>query len=707
MKTTDLAFRRWQLWPLFLLLLAEAVAWWVFPDAPGQPLTTFLTPFSALVAGLILLSGLLPALLRPAPETLLAGCLATVLSSILVTPFSVARLPLNFFNTPVIQAITPFLFLRLLNGISLGPLAFHLAARFPIRSAVSSRRLAFGYLLSYALLVVFLIAPWKPLRIVAGLALLTWCLALLIRAVSLLLKASRLVDPENPRPAQQARLLFFSISLGSLLSFLRPLGIIFRTELISYDLMLASLTLIPLGIAYAVLRHDLFGIDRALRRGLAYAALSVFLLVVYFALTVGLTAELARLWPGLRGLAALISLFIAALAFEPSRRFLQYGVDRVLYPDRLNFQQAVAEARLSLTHIVSREQIVQLLSQDLPPKLGAEWASLTLAPQPDIPGSVSSQPAWNAQLVVGGQLLGRYWLGPRRAGPSYDPDEQAQLHALAGQAAQALAYAEALEAMRQLNRELEARVAQRTAQVIDQQRALAAHAERQRLARDLHDSVTQALFSINLSARALRRLVRRDPEAAISGLGELEQAAQQALAEMRALLAQLRAPSPELESNSRTKMRSDVSEKVDLVALIQEYSARLTRDPAADEPSLPFQVKLTSPLELWLPASLAYELAQATREALQNAAKYSRVDQAQCEIIQADGWLHVTVRDQGVGFDILTVPADRFGLRGMRERLAALGGELTIQTAPGQGAIIQALLPVEDYGIAKAQEVDQ
>ncbi len=324
----------------------------------------------------------------------------------------------------------------------------------------------------------------------------------------------------------------------------------------------------------------LFGIDRALRRGLAYAVLSLLMLVLYFALTVGLTAELARLSPGLRGPAALLSLFIAAVAFEPSRRFLQHWVDRFLYPDRLNFQQAVADARLSLTRIVNRDQILQLLSQDLPPRLGAEWASLTLAPQPEVPGQVSSQPAWNAQLIVGGQSLGRYWLGPRRAGPSYDADEQAQLHALAGQAAQALAYAEAIEAMRQLNRELEARVARRTAQVLDQQRSLAAHDERQRLARDLHDFVTQSLFSINLSARALRGLVRRDPEAAITGLSELEQAAQQALSEMRALLAQLRAPSPELEPDGQPGAASPASAVVDLVALIDEYCTRLAHEAA-------------------------------------------------------------------------------------------------------------------------------
>ncbi len=83
------------------------------------------------------------------------------------------------------------------------------------------------------------------------------------------------------------------------------------------------------------------------------------------------------------------------------------------------------------------------------------------------------------------------------------------------------------------------------------------------------------------------------------------------------------------------------------------------------------------------------------REALHNVVKHSCVNRATCRLLQADGQLRLTVRDQGIGFDLLASPVDRFGLRGMRERLAVLGGELVIHTAPGQGTIVDVMLPIQ------------
>jgi signal transduction histidine kinase len=692
MNPSNLSFSRLKLWPLFLLLAAELAALGAILRFSGQDPLSWVTRFSALVAFLILLSGFLPALLRPSSDTLIAGCLATVMASVVVIPFSAEDLPAGFSNTSIAQLAAPFLILRLVNGVWIGPLAFHLAIRFPQRQSISDRSLAVIYIVSLGLLVLLLLAGFASLRILAALALLVWSIGLVIGAGAILLRSSRRVDPQDPRPAQQARLLFVAIALAGLPALLRPLGLVFRADIIPYDLMLAALILIPLGIAYAVLQADLFGIDRVLRRALAYAALSLLLLVIYFALTLGLTALLARLWPGLRGLATLLALFAAALAFEPSRRRLQSWVDRLLYPDRLRFQQAVVEARHAIGRVAGRQEIVSLLTSDFPTSLGADWAVLSLAPDPETPGRAPGEPAWNAQLVAGGHPLGRYWLGPRRQGPGYDADETAQLQTLAGQAALALAYAGSIEELRGLNRELEERVAQRTVQVLDQQRALAAHGERQRLARDLHDSVTQSLFSINLSARALRNLVRRDPPAAIDGLVELETAAQQALSEMRALLAQLRASVPEPEPPVG-QLHPTQPDSLDLVALLEQHCARLQHAAVSESGELPFNVRVTAPDLIPLPAPLASELIQALREALHNVLKHSGIRQAECAVTCQDGWLHISVIDHGVGFDPQQVSSGAYGLRGINERLTALNGSLEVHSAPGKGTVLEMHVP--------------
>ena len=690
-----------QLWPLFTLILLEAIALgWLFGQPEQHPQVLF-TPFSVLVAGLILLCGLLPALLRPGPETHLAGFLAAVMASLLVTPFGAQELPGVMGSTPVAAAVTGHLLLRLINGAALGPLVFHLAARFPRRADISQRSIAMIYTFSLAALATVLFTRTKEIRIGSALVLAAWSVGLVVGAAALLFRASRAAGPEQVRVAQQARLLFLSLVLAETPALLRPLGLAFRLELVPYDFFLALQILVPVGIAYAVLRHDLFGIDNALRRALAYAAFSLLWLGVYLALTVGLTARLVAIWPEFRILAALVSLFLAALAFEPSRRRVQYWIDRALYPDRLHFQQALADAQNALARVVDREQVVHLLTEDLPPRLGAVWASLSLAPAPDVPGQAGSEPAWNAQLMVGGRSLGRYWLGPRRAGPSYDPDEQAQLGSLAGQAALALAYADTIEALARLNRELEGRVAQRTAQVLDQQRSLAAFEERQRLARDLHDSVTQALFSINLSARALRGLVKRDPPSAVTGLEELEQAAQQALAEMRALLAQLRSPAAgdgaeEVElspDRAETETSAAGQEPANLKLQLIQLGEQFAREVGPDGRPPRLQVSFDLPDALALPARQAEQVFLMIREALQNAARHSGVRQAACQVRRLDTGLEIAVHDQGAGFETHEASPAGYGLQGMRERVQALGGEMHIRSSPGVGTTVQIRIP--------------
>ncbi|MBN2549007.1 MAG: sensor histidine kinase [Anaerolineales bacterium] len=680
--------RHLRLWPLFLFLILEAVLLVVFlfyvPDRPAVPYT----PFSAVVAILVLFSGLLPALLRPSLEHMLAGALAAILAGILLTPVSPADLPQPLIAHPF-NELPGYLIYRLVNGALLGPLAFHLTARFPLRSPISDRLLAGVYALSLGSLAILLWVNIKAVRVATFGFLLLWMIGLVVAAFYLLLRASRDTQPDNRRAAQQARLLFASVALAEIPALLRPIGLALQVEIMPYNLFLAAQILVPAGITYAVLRHDLFGIDNALRRALAYTVLSILLLVLYLGLTVGLSARLVEAWPDFPRLAALLSLLIAALAFEPLRRRLQAWIDRALYPDRLNFLHAIAEAQAALERVVSREEVIRLLQDELPRRLGATWASLTLAPAPDVPGRADSEPAWNSRLIVGGKSLGRYWLGPRRAGPGYDGDEQTRLQALAGQAALALAYSDLIEELRQLNRELEQRVTERTGQVLEQQRALAAYNERQRLARELHDSVTQALFSMNLSARALRGLVGRDPQAASQGLSELEQAAQQALGEMRALLQQLRAPVPPAAPPVPGEERED------LVGLLQEHCQQLEREMGQEgQPML--EVDLQTPAELFLPATQAHDLFQVTREALHNVIKHSGRRQALCQVSLEGGWLRLRVQDDGAGFNLPGSAEMGFGLRGMQERLEALGGELHIQTRPGEGTLVEAKIPIQE-----------
>ena len=252
-------------------------------------------------------------------------------------------------------------------------------------------------------------------------------------------------------------------------------------------------------------------------------------------------------------------------------------------------------------------------------------------------------------------MLGRYALGARRSGAGYDAEEQAQLQALAQQAALALAYADTFDALNELNRELEQRVADRTAELLVQQRALAVTEERRRLARDLHDSVTQTLFSLSLGARAIRGLLRRNPAAAADALGEQEAAARQALAEMRALLAQLREP----DGVGDVPARSLAAHQEDVIALLAEHCAQLQRQSGLD-------VSLEAPITLALPATVAREFFAIAREALHNVVKHSGVDSARCVVRLIGSDVLLTVADAGCGAATERIASGGLGLRGMR-----------------------------------------
>ncbi|RLT33432.1 MAG: sensor histidine kinase, partial [Chloroflexi bacterium] len=631
--------------------------------------------FSAGVALTVAVSGVLMPLLRPGSATRLAALLAVLLAGLLVVPFEIGSINLEPSGTLLLH-LPPHALLRYLNGTLAIPVGLHLAARFPPRSpaaqtaAPSDRQLLGIYLISSLLSLGLLLTPRGWVRPALGIPLIGWMLFLLVLAHIQLIRVSREADPAWLRSARQARLLLFGFLLAEAPLLLRLLLFgLGWPDAIPYDIALLFQVFVPLTVAYAIQRHDLFGIDAAVRRALAYTGVSAVLLGIYFGLTDFLSRVLVQLVPQFQTAVILLALVVAALAFRPLYSLLLHFVDRIFYPERLRFAQVIADVRQRLQRVISRRQVLALLVDELPVALDSVWANLVLAPAQDIPGHPESPPAWNGRLEVGERVLGRYWLGPRRSGLPFDVAEQAQLQAVVAQAALALAYGETLEELNALNQNLAGQVAIQTAQVLDQQRALAVAEERQRLARDLHDSVTQTLFSISLGSRALGKLALRNPGAVAQGLAEQEAAAQQALAEMRGLLAQLRSP---------------LLPDGDLAHSLATHCAQLATSGLS--------VRLDAPPHLILPPDVAGELLYIAKEALHNVLKYADVAEAECRLAQENGELLLVVTDRGRGFApdaTLPAPGHGLGLRSMAERAEKLGATLEILSAPGQGTTVQ------------------
>jgi len=211
--------------------------------------------------------------------------------------------------------------------------------------------------------------------------------------------------------------------------------------------------------------------------------------------------------------------------------------------------------------------------------------------------------------------------------------------------------------------------------------------ERHRIARELHDSVTQLLFSITLIAQALAPAWRRDPDEGERRVQRMLELSQAALAELRAMLAKLH-PSETSASLSPTPTDSERIRNEGLIATLRARCGSLGPEGLRISVDAADYVPLAPDLEEAL-----YRIAQ---EALHNVLKHARTDRADLRLRIADHRVCLTVRDGGAGMS--HDPADRsegegLGLVMMRERAEAFGGTLRIFDAAGGGTVVEATVP--------------
>ncbi|MFN8412177.1 MAG: sensor histidine kinase [Anaerolineales bacterium] len=660
--------------PILLVLSFQGILLGWAVQSGGKSLREVATLFSFIVAILIFITGLLPAFVRPQPSHTLVACFAVSFSFFIFLPFDLKDFPFIQPGLPLYHFLDSYLIVRLVSASLLLPMAIHVSARFPRKSDLSAKTIASAYAFSFAILIVFLFSYLAWQRITLLLLFLGWFTFVIVFFFFNLIKIARDTSSENIQDAQRARIILFSIALAEIPLWLRPFTFILGIDIFPYNLLLIFQLFIPFGIAYAVLRHDLFGIDRVLRRTLVYGTVSLLLLTLYLALTTGMTELFAGSLVS-RPLAPVVSLFVSAVLFEPTRRLVQAWLDKILYPDHLKFQSAVVEMQALLVRTNRREEIIRLLTEVFPKQIGAEWGSLKLFPEPDVPPA-NLEPAWNARLLAGNVSVGGYWLGPRRTGPLYDVEERVRLNAMASQAALALAYSNAYEALYELNQNLEERVREQAQQTVADQKSIAAFEERQKIARDLHDSVSQGLFGMHLMARGLA--ANSTPEMK-DDLQALELQARETLKEMRLMLSQLRNVSAE--------------ENVNLVEAVQNLCDAFARR-SGPEGGVLLSITLEMPKEIILSKSIAEEALWVMRESLHNIVKHSNSREALIEI-RCDEKLSVVIKDNGNGFDVNSLPAGHYGLRGMRERVLSLGGDFEVESVREIGATIRfsLLLP--------------
>ena len=199
--------------------------------------------------------------------------------------------------------------------------------------------------------------------------------------------------------------------------------------------------------------------------------------------------------------------------------------------------------------------------------------------------------------------------------------------------------------------------------------------ERNRIARELHDSVSQLLFSAVLNSEAASALVESDPELSKARIETARVSASEAQQQMRDLLTELRL-SPLLGGLTSA-----------LNMLTTKFSKRER-----------IETSFSVDGERQLAPSIERELFRIAQEALNNVAKHSRATSAVVELVFSSDLVRLSVEDNGVGFDPSHPKSGEpgLGLTHMQERAEGLGGKLAIESAPGKGAKIMVEMPLEE-----------
>jgi signal transduction histidine kinase len=207
----------------------------------------------------------------------------------------------------------------------------------------------------------------------------------------------------------------------------------------------------------------------------------------------------------------------------------------------------------------------------------------------------------------------------------------------------------------------------------EQIRAAAGQEERHRLARDLHDSVKQQIFAIQTAAATAQARFTADPLGASGAIEQVRESAREAMAEMEAMLDQLRAAPLE-----NTGLAEALKKQCEALGFRTGADVRFTTGELPPSHSLPPGAQ-----------EVVFRVAQ---EALANVGRHARASHVAVTLDSTGHSLQLRIEDDGVGFDA-GQPGGGMGLGNMRSRAASIGGTLAVTTQPGNGTLVRLSLP--------------
>ncbi len=290
----------------------------------------------------------------------------------------------------------------------------------------------------------------------------------------------------------------------------------------------------------------------------------------------------------------------------------------------------------------------QVLSQAKTLTLSDVQALPLAAPMHDFATRQRIQNVMLVPLVIRGEAIGLLVIATDRADQVFTLDQSLLAETIVGDVAGAI----------------------ENARLFEQAQEAAAAEERSRLARDLHDAVTQTIYSATLIAEALPHVWARDPAEGERNLVKLRQLVRGALAEMRTLLFEL---------------RPTALEAADLGTLLHYLGDALT-----GRTRVPVEVHAEAAVEgeIQLPSNVKVALYRIAQEVFNNIAKHARATQVAVTLHRMPDRITLTIQDNGRGFDLDSVSAAKLGLSIMHERAEEIGAQLAVESQAGQSTRI-------------------
>jgi signal transduction histidine kinase len=420
------------------------------------------------------------------------------------------------------------------------------------------------------------------------------------------------------------------------------------------------LLLIPISVAFAILRYRLWDIDIIISRTLVYGALTVCVICLY-ALVVGMLGVLFQAQGNV-----VISLFatgLIALLFSPLRDRLQQAVNRLMYGERDDPYRVISRLGQRLEATLAPEAVLPTIVETVAQTLKLPYAVITLKQESEFTIAASygvpTDELVRLPLNYHTEQIGELILAPRGPSETFSSADRELLSELARQAGIA-AHAVRLTAdLKHLTSDL---------QQSRQRLVTAREEERRRLRRDLHDELGPTLATITLKAEAARDAIAMEPAEAIALLEELIGQAQSSITDIRRLVYNLRPPALD-DLGLIAAMRTQATQ-------YERTGLHVTLDAPKNLPELPAAVEVAT-----------YRIMQ---EALTNIVRHAAARSCFIRLTFDDG-LHLEITDDGRG-----IPADReagVGLRSMQERAEEVGGSCIVEALPTKGTRVQVRLP--------------